>query len=59
MRIVEEDGYVKVYRGDKLICAATIRGREVFDLTFMDPRDARYNKTRQAACKALQREGYR
>ena len=60
MQVIEEDGYVKVYRGDTLICAAVVRDmQEVVDLTFMNPQDRKCNRTRQAACKALQKAGYR
>ena len=64
MYVIEENGYVKVYRkrDKKLICAASIRvreQREAFDLTFMDDADRKCNRTRQAACEALKTAGYR
>ncbi len=64
MQVVIEDGYVKVYRGKDLICAATLVNPSplglgpITDLTFMEPRYQKSNRTRQAACRALQEAGY-
>jgi hypothetical protein len=58
MTVVVEDGYVKVYRGKDLICAAIVTSRGLDDLTFMEPRYQKSNRTRQAACRALQAAGY-
>jgi len=62
MTVVVEDGYVKVYRGKDLICAGVVDGRlglpPMRDLTFMEPRYQKSNRTRQAACRTLQEAGY-
>lgn len=61
MRVVVEDGYVKVvHRDGRTICAAvdnktfTLRGIE-----FPDEADRRNNRTRQSAMRALKAAGYR
>lgn len=58
MQVVIEDGYAKVYRGNDLICAAIITPTGLLDLTFMEPKYQKSNRTRQAACCALQKAGY-
>jgi len=63
--VVEEDGYVKVYRGRDLIVVGTPTDIEVDgktalkDLEFMDPSYQRSNSTRQKAMKLLKDAGYR
>jgi hypothetical protein len=58
MQVVIEDGYVKVYRRRDLICAAALVGNRVRGLTFMKP-EYLNNRTRQAACRAIQKAGYK
>jgi len=58
MKVTTEDGYVKVHRDSTLICAAILRDGRCHDLTFMDVKFQQANKTRQAACRLLQKAGF-
>jgi len=62
MKIIVEDGYVKVWRirDGEIICAAFDKGdKQLVGLEFTDPKYQRSNRTRQAAMRALQEAGYR
>jgi hypothetical protein len=52
-----EDGYAKVYHKRVCICAGEIIHGRLCNIEFMDP-SYMNNKTRQAACRALQKVGF-
>ena len=54
-------GYVTVRRGRETICAASVLadGHTLRDLEFMRPEYRKSNRTRQAACDALKKAGYK
>jgi len=59
-KVVEEDGYVKVYRGKDVICAGLSKpGKRVVDIEFTDPKHQKNNKTRQKAMQTLQQAGWK
>ena len=58
--VVKEDGYIKVKRGKQTICAGTDLGdHRIANIEFLDPKDQKNNRTRQAAMRELQKAGYK
>ncbi len=63
--VKEEDGYVKVYRGNELICAGIITGekidgeKRVYDLEFTENKFRNSNSTRLKVIRILKEHGYR
>ena len=60
--ILIDPGYITVRRvaDQKTICMGVVgKGKRLHDVSFPDTRDQKCNRTRQAAMKLLQHEGYR
>jgi len=58
--VKEEDGYIKVYRGDEVICAGVLgEEKRLHNLEFMRDDYQKNNRTRQKAMKVLQEQGYK
>jgi len=58
-KVIEEDGYVKVYRGKTLIAAGIVQqGKRLRDLEFMEDSYRKSNPTRLKVVKLLQAKGY-
>ena len=55
-----EDGYLKVYKGAKLIAAGeTVEKNRVINIAFAKPEYQKSNKTRQKAIDTMNQAGYK